>query len=484
MKSKFLLFLTSSLLLVMQGYGQKRFIPEHHSIRNSGNKKTGSTAVGVKTSTVSKPGKSKNYYWDSGALSWQYNDTSLYVYNGSGALTSETRRNGIPYTRTLNTYDAQGRLTEQLYQNWLFSNTWVNSNRTVYIYNNQGYQIENRYDNWNTTTNAWEILYGNRNVLTYNVNNRITDNIYQNWNSTSNVWENNYRETAILYDGNGNLTQYDGKVFNGTTWDDDSRFKLTYSLNNQPVEAIYQTWSGSAYVNAERYTNLTWKNWCGFYCNESAISSMTMQAWGSIIPNQWNTEARMSTTYDAFGGSVELYQDYLLAVWVNNSRYTLSFDSHLNSTGNKSESWNVSSSSWDIDGEEKIIHTYDASFNITQSIWQYWDNNTNALQNNERRDYFNFQVFTSLPEQERLSNDFLYPNPCKSTGELSFKGIDFQPEAQNELIIFNVQGKAVFVKEFTGNTSSLISSDLSNGLYYYTLKNNHTILAKGKLFIE
>ncbi|HQQ94749.1 MAG TPA: T9SS type A sorting domain-containing protein [Bacteroidia bacterium] len=477
--------LTALLVYSTAYFSQDKFKRAHHLLR------TGTAGIqpadfAARTSVISKPGKSRNYYWDSGANLWQYADTSWYTYTGTGDLSSETRRDSGPLSRELNTYDAQGRLVESRFQVWNSgSSAWENNNRTVYVYNAQGYQSEFRYESYNTSTSQWDIQFGQKNLLTYNASNRITDNIYLSWNSTSQIWENMYRETAIQYDGNGNLTQYDGQMPNGNLWDNDSRFKLIYALNNQPTEATLQTWTGSAFVNSERYQNLSFHNWCGYYCNDNALSTVTLQTWASVNPNQWGTDARINVTYDAFGGSIEIDQDYNGSGWDNNSRYTNAFDSHSNNKGYTAEGWNTSTFVYDTVDASKIIYTYDANFNITQTIWQYWDTGGNTLVNSEKRDYFNFTSIVGLSESGQSGSEMqFFPNPCKSSCTLIVPGYAGSSDENSLLNIYNLSGMLLYSSEIKSGSVQVEAGDLEPGLYFFTVQQGQSLMGRGKFIKE
>lgn len=449
-------------------------------------KKNNVSSSQAKTAQVSLPGRSVNYFWDDNASIWIYTDSSLYTYNAAGLLTNQTNRSGFFFNRTVNTYDAQGRTTEALQQNWdLSTNQWENSFRIVRIYDAQSSQIENRFDLFNLSTNVWEISSGNKNIITYNASNLITTDVTQTWNQSLSIWEDDFRITNYIYNSNGAATQYDFQIKNGANWDNDFRIKDTYDLSGKLVDEIVQTWSVSAYINSDRFTNVTWHNWTGSP-NTNAIASYTIQEWGTPNANQWNTSGRSNATYDNFGGSVMLDQTNTNSVWVNDYRYSIFFDNQYINTGFRQEVWQTTTNSWDIDYEDKFIHTYDASNNITQTIWQYWDLQTSTLVNNDKKVYSNFQILTglySLGAANTLEVS-LYPNPF--TNNCTLRLTNQKQEIGNDLVIklFDVFGKEVSQTNIVGEETQIERGNLPSGIYFYSVMDKNMALANGKLVIE
>jgi len=450
------------------------------------NKSKQNSSQTAPTATNSRPGRSVNYYWDDQSSQWVYSDSSFYAYTLSGDLSSEILRNGIPNARYLTTYDAQGHITQQVSQFWDgFLNTWQNISRSTYQFNNQGYMTQNLFENYNTTTNQWEMQFGSKNVLTYDVSNRITDNIYQSWNSTTNNWKNDYRETAFTYDANNNVLTLESKIPNGANWDNDYKYALVYALNNQPVQLTMQTWNGTMYENDARWINLIFQNWCGWYCDNIAIQSGTIQYWGNPQTNQWNNTERLSSVYDAFGGYVETWQNYTGSVWENSWRYTQSYDNSSNYTGYKSESWNTVNSTWETQYENKQLHTYDFSMNIGQTIWQYWDSFTMSLESTHKKVYGNFTYVglnESLIDQSSIR---VFPNPCSGDCVIEIREDLIQEgDVTKEFVIYDTQGKPVHKELVTSSKSSFTTGNFPKGIYFYQINTQGKILKSGKLIVE
>ncbi len=74
-----------------------------------------------------------------------------------------------------------------------------------------------------------------------------------------------------------------------------------------------------------------------------------------------------------------------------------------------------------------------------------------------------------------------YPNPFSSTTRLSFeaKSSDYY-----ELTVFDNQGLLVLKESITDGEIYLNKQNLSNGIYFYQLKNEKSIVSTGKLMVE
>ncbi|MBL7901962.1 MAG: T9SS type A sorting domain-containing protein [Bacteroidia bacterium] len=439
----------------------------------------------VLTSTNSRPGRSVNYYWDDQSSQWVYSDSSFYAYTLSGNLTSETSRNGTPNSRNIITYDAQGRVTQEVFQSWDgFLNNWQNNARSTNQFNNQGYMTQNIYESFNTVTNQWEIQYGIKNILTYDASNRITDNIYQNYNTTNNAWENGYRETAFTFDANNNILSLESKVPNGANWDNDCKYTFVYSLNNAPVQLTMQLWNGTSYDNGSRWINLVFHNWCGWYCDNVAIQSGTVQTWGTPQSNQWNNSERINAVYDPLGGYIETWESFTGATWENATRYSRSFNSNLNYTGSKNESWNTINNAWETDFQEKLIYSYDASFNIVQIIWQLWDNTNSVLVNQQKKVYANFTYVGINENYIQTGSLSIFPNPC--SGECRIENAEgvLDSSTDYQFKIFDAQGKLVHSEPLSGSSLKFSTNGITPGIYFYHLLNTTGQIKTGKLIVN
>ena len=76
---------------------------------------------------------------------------------------------------------------------------------------------------------------------------------------------------------------------------------------------------------------------------------------------------------------------------------------------------------------------------------------------------------------------FLFPNPTNKDITIEYvKGEDNEPA---ELIVYNQIGEIVLVKTLTDNKTEVNLSNLSSGIYLYTIKQQGLILKTNKLVI-
>jgi hypothetical protein len=488
MKTKLPLIFTLTILLSIGNsttvFSQNTSNSKRLEVFNQKKKQKTKQAISqaAKVATVVHPGKSANYSWDNMSSQWVFNDTSVYAYNPQSWLISETRRLNTPISRVVNTYDTKARIIEELNQNYnSVSNLWENSSRSVFVYDANDNLTELRYE---TYTTQWDILFGDKNQYTYDMQGRMTENVYSSWDSNTNQWEINGRETAFVYNGN-NLTQYDSQIWNGSSYDNDSRTVLVYTAPSSiPVEAEFKIWSGSNFESDFRYINLTFQNWCGMFCDETTLKSGTVQVWGNPVANQWNTEARINTTYDVFGGFEEITENYVNSAWVNDYRYSEFFDTKYNYTGSKGETWDTVNVAWETDYEEKEIHTYNPSNQITQTIWQYWDWMNSQLENSMKKEYFDFQTFTAVNE---LKNDIrlsIYPNPCMGECFIEYTNAGNMEASDLTLRLMDVHGKEVYSTPLKESRIKIETNTLPSGVYFYQLNSASQSLKTGKLIVE
>jgi len=434
-----------------------------------------------KTTASFAPGRSVNYFWDAGVNDWDLVDTTFYSYNAQGLLSEELRQQGASKNRKLYTYDGKQRLTQELYQ--YYTSYWVNSSINITVYDQNDNRVENSYSTYNTMTNQWEINGGFKNIITYNSNNKIVSNVSQDWNASLDIWQDTYKYTNYIYNSNGMATQYDTQTKNGNLWENESRVKSTYSIFNQLIELQVDSWNGSAFVKDERFTNIAWHTWSGS-TETGEVSSFTTQVWGTPLANQWNTDTRYTVTFDVYGGSVALGQNYVNSTWENDYRYTDSYDSRSNQSGFRSESW--LNSSWTIDSEEKINHIYDFAGNIVQSEWQNWDYINSTLKNYQKKVYSDFKLISGInsPSNSLTSEISVFPNPFNSSCTLRIDKPILSNETNLTFQVYDLFGKVVSQSQISGQETQIQRGNLAQGIYFYSVMDKSNILTKGKLVVE
>lgn len=481
-KSVILLVFTLLFAALQVSQAQTDRVKRVRELLGAAPKKTKAKANAFKTTSIelSIPGRSLNYFWDNSGMVWNFTDTSFYQYDAVGRIISETHKNNGPISRTQYTFNPSGELVKQYDEFWNVSlNQWEPTFREIYAYDSQGNLTLLTGEFYDNITQSWEMQYGMKALITYNSNGWITDYIYQNWNSTGQVWENSYRETAYIYDLAGNIIQYESKIYNNNTWENDSRYKLSYGGNNQPLTFELEIWNGFAYEKDIRYINLSFHNWCGFYCDLTLLSTGTIQAWGAPQANQWNTVSRTQVTLDGFGGSVQLDEEYLNNQWQNQFRYTESYDNQFRYTGWKSEDWN--NNQWEVNSQTAENHTYDASFNLTQTVFQFWNFQNNSLENNMKKEYGDFATVVGLNKHNTDIEFEIFPNPVETEFSLLCRNSE---NTSLQFSLYDAFGRMLMSVPVEDGRITVKRGDLPAGLYVYELVSAEGAKQNGKLILK
>lgn len=477
------IFLLLTIVVTSSTFAQinKSESKQNNFLKQLKTKKQAPTAQ-AKAALYKLPGQSLNYYWGSFSSTWNFNDTSKYYYNVNGLISKLISSSLSGVNQTLYTYDTKERETQQLSQYWdSFTNQWVNSSRITTTYDANDNQVIFTYESYNSGTNTWSVLYGNKHVYTYS-SNRITVDINQSWDSNNLIWKDSDK-IIYTYNSNGQITQIENQTINNNSWVNNSRESYLYDIFGKIIEAELEVWGGTSYVKSDKYTNVTWHNWTG-NIETSTVLSYTAQQWNTPIANQWNLSGRSSSVYGNFGGHVTTEQTYTNSVFVNDYRYSEFYDSKYNEIGYLDETWNTTTSQWETDGGDNIIHTYDTNDQILETIWQYWQISSSSFVNSERKVYSDYQTITGINKNELDASSIstVFPNPCE--GECVLR-LDSNSDLKNATLhVYDITGKTVFSSEISSNVTNLNLKRLNSGIYFYSILNNNSIINKGKIIIN
>lgn len=302
MKHLLLSCLFSSLLAVPASYAQTQTTARsamklllsgdqpQHSYRASADK----VHRGI-TANVTVPGRSTGRSWNGTTNRWDTNGSvSAYSYDSRGNNTQRVDSDSATSTiggRQLIMYNTRNQETEYLQQNWNGS-AYVNEQREQYTYDAQGNITLELYQEW--SNNAWVTQDSYRTTNTYNAANVLVGQVYEELN-------------------------------NNNTWEIEGRIIFTVNASNQWSEAVYQEWINGVYVNDERTRNITWydwnnrllsyfedQEWSGGAWVDDQRSTIVYQPNGSNVETQqqptasntWVNDDRITTTYDNFGNLI------------------------------------------------------------------------------------------------------------------------------------------------------------------------------------
>lgn len=255
-------------------------------------------------------------------------------------------------------------------------------------------------------------------------------------------------------------------------WEVESRDLVEYASGSTlPTAITEQTREGSSWVNDDREINITWhtpanadlSNWRAW-----EMSGSTSQQW-EWEDGVWENEERFSRTYQANGGSIEVWEVWENGAWVMDDRYTETFDEKGNMLLEQGENW--VNNQWVISWGDKQTHTYDTNGNLTETIIQRIDQNDGSptigtYQNYERWVFSNFQtVLSAKGELEKLSLS-IYPNP--TVGQVS---VQLEKGAGATVNVVSLAGQTVLSTTLTSADAQVMSLDgLPAGAYLLQIK--------------
>jgi hypothetical protein len=216
--------------------------------------------------------------WD-GVSAWNDFMRSTYTYNSSKKVLTTVGEvwflsNWMNSSKTINTYDGSGYLTNTLNQSWdMISSTYKNSSQTDYTNNPDG-----TVGLWITKTwdgvSAW--INSVRLTNTY-LSGKVQTSVYDQY--TAGNWVPKTK-LSYTYDGSGFLINILSQLWDAgsSTWKNNTRDNITNNPNGTPYQDISQKWDGvSVWNNTDRLTY--------GYSQPTGISDLIREGDFTIYPN-------------------------------------------------------------------------------------------------------------------------------------------------------------------------------------------------------
>ncbi|MFC2084903.1 hypothetical protein ACFLS9_07595, partial [Bacteroidota bacterium] len=126
------------------------------------------------------------------------------------------------------------------------------------------------------------------------------------------------------------------------------------------VEIIYQRWNGSNWENYSKYSST--------YDAYNNLNERLLQDWDG---SDWVNEEKYIYTYDANNNMIEeLVQIWDGSDWVNEAKYIYTYDANNNLIERLGQRWD--GTNW-VNYLEKSTYTYDANNNMIEFLSQLWD---------------------------------------------------------------------------------------------------------------
>ena len=355
----------------------------------------------------------------SGAGTFQVND-SIYEFKwdtvGSVWQTKAS-------SRTLFTYDNQGRKTGELLSKRNSAGRWRNVNRSATVYNTSGDVIINRYDDWDTISSAW-VPY-ERDSSTFNTHHQALvikwyfyNRIHQTWfmgayaNINNTGFELDHYSldwnplTYAISGGSRLLSTPDAfnqpveeifKIYNTVTktWDNSLKIVYVYVRDTLPSTWTTSAWVGSAWVNSFRITFT--------YVGTTALEAQVLDESWDIPTSTWKGSTRTTNTYQNNLITVELVEnwDLITSAWVGETRTTYTYQNNLVS-GELFETWDDVAKVWV--NSARNTYTY-LNSHLSVELQETWDITLTvpAWVNASRT---NISYFADYKTQEILSQEW------------------------------------------------------------------------------
>lgn len=92
------------------------------------------------------------------------------------------------------------------------------------------------------------------------------------------------------------------------------------------------------------------------------------------------------------------------------------------------------------------------------------------------------EILSGIPLHENEIKSSVYPNPFMEKSTLTV--YTPTPLIKAEVVIYSADGKLVFQKLFSGNSTMIESNTLSSGFYYYCILSERSVLSKGKFSVQ
>ena len=270
----------------------------------------------------------------------------------------------IPQARYYNTYDVDGRLSQQLYHLYdTLANTWNKDRLFLFQYDLDGKETVKTEQRWSTYFPEWRNY--RRTVTTYNQGGLPLEKVTGSWNFQTSNWDNLER-LQFNYSEQDLLSELKKQKWNVTDWKNQERTLYTYTPIGDTMDIVLQTW--------DSWTTNDWKNstrTAMTYSLDGQLSEKLLEYW--TYTNEWRKDSRQLFSYNENGFTQEIIYQWWSSysgVWRDENRLLFSYDGTGNITSVTQQIWNY----WDEVWENQYINklTYDGEGNMTHLYVQPW----------------------------------------------------------------------------------------------------------------
>jgi hypothetical protein len=393
------------------------------------------TSAPVNTNqTISLPQKQNFYSWADTISDWQlrYYSEMSYLENGKiDTMTNFLSEGSDPKTRSIDIYDAEGRIEELIVQT--YNDGWQYTSKNDYAYDQHGNLITELNYIW--FNGNWSQISGTRNEYTYSGDDFLVETLRQNYNFISG-WYNSFRQTY----------NFDG----GTS----------------PIEIIMQDWGSSSWINTQRMVDLDIKEYDAEH-GAGIYNSYSMEKWDGF---NWVSDLHYDYTFSPeypAGGYSYIEQIYREGAWMDSIQYSSIYGDNGLISEVKTETW--LGGQWVETEGNRYFYTIQ-DIDLLELIAQFWDS-TSTYVNDTKIIYSDFLHIEGV--QENAENQVaVYPNPASKWIRVDLK----DPEWRGIVSIVDITGRKMKKVAFDGSNLMIPVGDLPDGLYFLRIEGNHAVM--------
>jgi len=406
------------------------------------------------------------------------------------------------------------KLTSVLGQVWVPSN-WVDDTRQIYQYTDAGLisevahqEMEN--SEWKTksemlseynTENQMVVIIiwiyeddgtigmGTKWEYTYS-GNKIVEGIQSDWDIDSAVWEiSTKQEYEYSNELISKIIEYRYLI---SSWAVSQQYTFTYDIQGREIEELTEIWDESENTFANSYIITT------SYHQDKLISRMEERSWD--IDNQQWSEGNYYLSefeYDVNGNEIEYIFTFAMEFggtsYITKSKKQSEYDSNNYLIEDLDFNWDENTSVWIELGKSE--YTNDAEGNplvviIYNKLSGSWDYSEKQIYNYDgavdvESDELNFPKIFNLSQN--------YPNPFNpsTTIKYSIPVVDANFASTTNIIlkVYDALGKEIAtlvneVKQPGNYEVEFNASNLTSGIYFYSLNSGNNLLTKKCLLMK
>ena len=447
----------------------------------------------------------QNYYWDNQDSVWIGNEKTNNTFDSYGNVIVR-RDSVVAYNSVSASYEwiiklaidanvnASGKISDYTVTNWWYdgtNNSITSKFQTLNTFNEQMEISEQVYQEWNFSNNTW--LNQNKTTYVYDVWGQVVTQIWYNSYNTETMEWNATRKVEQTFDSEGNQTMYSNYEWN-TDISDWKRTSLYENVTNEAGDVIKQTniqWNSQ--LNKEIIYHFMEK---AYNDNGMLISRVNIEtevywdgtqnlvmAWGDKVEHVYDELNRVitATEYDYNYTENDFTPDRKYEYTYNtNPAHQMAMEYEI------SYRWNVSNPAWEKDtrgrlmsdfaigkselllpfgdgGDSRELNLY-FNFMATGLYEDTWSTSMNDwVEDGKVELYYSLNEF-SATDKIQIDVPAIFPNPV--VDQMTVK----LPESLGNanLKLFDLQGRKIFETSLTG-AMSIDMSNFIKGVYFYQI---------------